>query len=75
MVTSSLEMDEYVAEQVKTVLLTFLRESAPWAAQQVNDSVRQGRPITKKVKRQRARSGDFVETTVLTVHEQLDSVC
>ena len=77
-------MDDQDAVLLNAALLGVLRESAPWAAQQVDESVRQGKPIAKRVRRRGKRvvtetvaptrelgHDEFVETTVLTATEQL----
>ena len=43
-------MDDQEAERLNADLLAALRESVPWAAEQIDESVRQGTPIAKKVR-------------------------
>ena len=43
-------MDEREAEHLNTDLLAVLRESVPWAAEQIDESVRQGKPVAKQVR-------------------------
>lgn len=77
-------MDEHDADLLNAALLTTLRESAPWAAEQVDESVRQGKPVAKQVGRRGGREAvetvaltrelrrdQFVETTVLSFTERL----
>ena len=77
-------MDEQEAERLNTDLLAVLRELAPWAAEQIDESVRQGKPIAKQVPRRGdtetvaivAPTGDlgrnkFVATEDLTYTERL----
>ena len=77
-------MDEHDADSLNAALLATLRESAPWAAEQVDESVRQGKPVAKQVGRRRGREAietvavirelrrdQFVETTVLSLTERL----
>ena len=45
-------MDEQ-EERLNTDLLAALRESAPWAAEQIDESVRQGKPVAKQARRRR----------------------
>ena len=44
-------MDEREAERLNTDLIEVLRESAPWAVEQIEESVRQGKPIAKQLRR------------------------
>ena len=46
-------MDEQEAERLNADLLAALRESAPWAAEQIDESVRQGKPVAKQARRRR----------------------
>src|SRR5580704_13877655 len=77
-------MEEREAEQLYTELLAILRGSAPWAAEQIDESVRQGKPIAKQVRRRGGKetvsivtfSGElgrdqFVATQELTAAERL----
>ena len=77
-------MDEQEAERLNTDLLAVLHESAPWAAEQIDESVRQGKTITKQVRRRGGKetvaivvpTGDlgerqFVATQDLTPTERL----
>ena len=77
-------MDEQEAKRLNTDLLAALRESAPWAAEQIDESVRQGKPIAKQVRHRGDRetvaivasTGDlsrdqFVATQDLTGTERL----
>ena len=62
-------MDDDDAARLNTALLDILSREAPWVAEQIEESVRQGSPMVKKVKRPRGRPSEFVETTVLTISE------
>ena len=64
-------MDDDDAARLNTALLDILSQEAPWVAEQIEESVRQGSPMVKKVKRPRGRPSEFVETTVLTISERL----
>lgn len=78
-------MDDHDAQLLNADLIAILRESAPWAAEQIDESVRQGKPTAaKQVRRRRGRetvetvalapelrSDQFVETTELTSAERL----
>ncbi len=64
-------MDDDDAARLNTALLDILSREAPWVAEQIEESVRQGSPMVKKVKRPRGRPSEFVETTVLTISERL----
>ena len=44
-------MDDREAERLYIDLLATLRESIPWAAHQIDETVREGKPIAKKVSR------------------------
>ena len=43
-------MDEREAERLNTDLLAILREAMPWAVEQIEESVRQGKPVAKQVR-------------------------
>ena len=78
-------MDDHEAKLLSADLVAILRESAPWAAEQIDESVRQGKPTAaKQVRRRRGRetvetvalapelrADQFVETTELTSAERL----
>lgn len=55
-------MGDQEAERLNTDLLATLRESAPWAAQQIDETVRQGKPIAKKV----SRRGDTETVSIVS---------
>lgn len=78
-------MNEQEATLLNADLVAIFRESAPWAAEQIDESVRQGKPTAaKQVRRRRGRetvetvalapelrADQFVETTELTAVERL----
>lgn len=65
-------MDDDDAARLNAAVLDILSREAPWVAEQIEESVRQGSPMVKKVKRPRGgRPSEFVETTVLTISERL----
>ncbi len=64
-------MDDHDAARLQAALLDILSREAPWVAEQVEESARQGTPIVKKVKSRKGRPGEFIGTTVLTNSERL----
>ena len=64
-------MDDDDAARLNTALLDILSKEVPWVAEQIEESVRQGSPMLKKVNQPRGRPSEFVETTVLTISERL----